>query len=38
MYNVLVFSIPDAIMTAFVSLFMFRFFEQLKIRYMRRVS
>ena len=36
-YNVLVFSIPDPIMTAFVSLFMFRFFEQVKIRYMSRV-
>jgi rod shape-determining protein MreD len=35
--NVLVFSIPDAIMTAFVSLLMFHFFEQLKIRYMSRV-
>ena len=35
--NVLMFSIPDAIMTAFVSLFMFRFFEQLKIRYISRV-
>ena len=38
MYNVLVFSVPDAIMTGFVSLFMFCFFEQLKIRHMRRVS
>ena len=27
-HNVLLFSVPDAIITAFVSLFMFRFFER----------
>ena len=36
-HNVLLFSVPDAIITAFVSLFLFRFFEGLKIRYMSRV-
>ncbi len=36
-YNVILFSVPDAIITAFVSLFLFRFFEHFKIRYVSRV-
>ena len=35
-YNVLVFSIPDAIVTGFVGLFMFDLFERAKIRYMEQ--
>ncbi len=36
-HNVALFSVPDAIITAFVSLFLFRFFEGLKIRYTSRI-
>lgn len=35
-FNVLVYSIPDAILTGFLSLFMFALFEQFKIRYSER--
>jgi rod shape-determining protein MreD len=37
MYNVLIYSVPDAIVTGFVSLFMFALFEQSKVRYSGRV-
>lgn len=36
-HNVLVFSFPVAIVTGFISLFMFKLFEHLKIRYLGRV-
>ena len=36
-YNVLIFSIPDAIETGFLGLLMFVLFERAKIRYMSRV-
>ena len=36
-YNVLVFVVPDAIVTGFLGLFMFILFERAKIRYMGRV-
>jgi rod shape-determining protein MreD len=36
-HNVMVFSIPVAIVTGFISLFMFKFFEHFKIRYLGRV-
>ncbi|MGD0229457.1 MAG: rod shape-determining protein MreD [Syntrophorhabdales bacterium] len=36
-YNVLLFSVPDAIVTGFVAFFMFGLFEHLKIRYPSRV-
>ncbi len=32
-FNVLVYSVPDAILTGFLSLFMFSLFEQFKVRY-----
>lgn len=35
-FNVLVYSIPDAILTGFLSLFMFNLFEQFKLRYSDR--
>ena len=36
-YNVLLYAIPDAIVTGFVSLFMFSLFEHFKLRYPGRV-
>jgi hypothetical protein len=36
-FNVLLYTIPDAIATGFVSLFMFSLFEQFKLRYPGRV-
>lgn len=35
-FNVLVYAIPDAILTGFFSLFMFNLFEQFKLRYSDR--
>lgn len=35
-FNVLIYSVPDAILTGFLSLFMFSLFEQFKIRYSDR--
>jgi rod shape-determining protein MreD len=36
-YNVLLYAVPDAIVTGFVSLFMFVAFERIKLRYPSRV-
>jgi cell shape-determining protein MreD len=36
-FNVLLYSIPDAIATGFISLFMFSLFQQFKLRYPGRV-
>ena len=37
MFNVLIYAIPDAIVTGFVSFFIFALFEQFKLRYPSRV-
>jgi len=36
-HNVAIFSVPVAIVTGFISIFMFSFFERLKLRYLDRV-